>query len=369
MDPLRIGIVLNYKEAEKKKDELMRIDKYDWLKNTEEHFVILRKKKRHIPADVAIGKYIENNYNNVVIDYIVPDEISTRRFKQNDIVFVIIYDLLECFHLSDTTRFNKFKNALKNSNNIYPPYKYQKFINNKCSYYKYLADHDIPVAPTHCVSKDKWFTRNKDQYTQKIIDKVKNNGWKSIIAKPVYGQEAIDFAKFTSCKNNSLQCKKPKLKKYFARTVEHYKDIVIQEYIEGFDKENPEIRAYFINGAYMYSIITTESIVATPIQEGGRFKLSNEKYNYLRYFTQEVMDTLPKLDLPGELANPIVTRIDVGSGLKGVPYEYFINEIEFVPSLYIEDHSEPVVECIGDSLVKVGNIYKSIDQLPIEVHF
>ena len=49
--------------------------------------------------------------------------------------------------------FKKYKNALKNSPNIYPPYKYQKFINNKCSYYEFLTKKGIPFAPTFCITK------------------------------------------------------------------------------------------------------------------------------------------------------------------------------------------------------------------------
>ena len=38
---------------------------------------------------------------------------------------------------------------------------------------------------------------------------------------------------------------------------------------------------------------------------------------------------------------PILTRIDIGSGLESAPHGLFINEVEFVPSLYIEDQSCP----------------------------
>jgi hypothetical protein len=80
------------------------------------------------------------------------------------LVFIIIYDLLESFHLSDKSKFKNFEYTLKNSDNVYPPYNYQKFINNKCTYYKYLANKKIPVAPTHCISKDKWLNRESGKY-------------------------------------------------------------------------------------------------------------------------------------------------------------------------------------------------------------
>jgi len=373
---LKIGIVLNYKNAEKKKDELLNVNsrKMKWLSlaNARRYkkFCIIKNNKKFIPADVAIGIYLESKYpDKVIVDYITPNEISTRRFKKNDIVFIIIYDLLEAFHLSDRTKFNKLKLALKNSNNVYPPYKYQKFINNKCEYYKYLSKKGIPVAPTYCISKEKWYIRNPETYVNNLLSKVRHNKWESIIAKPVYGQEAIGFAKFISCEpKKGLACKKVAIKRYLSKNVPKYKSIVIQEYIKGFDKNNPEIRTYFINGKYMYSIITTSTRVAQPVQEGGSYKISQDRWNYIRRLSQHVMESLPKLDLPGEFKNPILTRIDIGSGLENVPFGYFVNEVEFVPSLYIEDQKNPVVETISESLVQVADIYSN-SKLPPNVLF
>lgn len=372
MNELKIGIVLNYKTAEKKKDELLNTHsrKLKWLSlaNTPKYskYTIIVNNKRFVPVDVAIGLFIEATYPNVKIDYIMPDEISTRRFKTNDINFIIIYDLLEAFHLSDKKKFVTFKNALKNSNNVYPPYLYQKFINNKCTYYKYLGNKDIPVAPTYCISKEKWYTRNPETYVSNLLNKIRQKNWESVIAKPVYGQESIDFAKFLKCNSdkNNLDCRKNQIIKYLGTRIPKYKSIVIQEYIPGFDKNSPEIRTYYINGEFRYSIVThSRTNGLQPVQEGGSYKLPDEDYNYIRKLSQVVMDSLPKLDLPGKLRNPILTRIDIGSGLHSVPMGYFVNEVEFVPSLYIEqiDNTKiPVIQEISQSLVEVGNIYHQL---------
>ena len=385
MENLKVGIVLNYKNAEKKKDELMEINSESYLQIANDprykQFTIMRKNKLCVPADVAIGLFLESQ--GVTVDYITPESISVKRFKKNDLVFVIIYDLLESFHLSDKTKFLKFKHVLKKSKNVYPPYEYQKFVNNKCHYYKYLDAKNIAVAPTHCITKYKWNTRDSDSYVNKLLSKIKTNKWESIITKPVYGQESKDFAKFVSnpeCKRkisctkevckSSLFCQKERFKKYLAKNIPKYKSIIIQEYIPGFDKNNPEIRCYFIDGVYAYSVVTTSHLVETPVQEGGRYRIPKENWNYLMTFSKKVMDSLPKLDLPGMYANPILTRIDIGSGLESAKLGYFVNEVEFVPSLYIEDQSFPVVEEIAKSLINVSEIYKSRrGTLPIKVHF
>lgn len=365
-----IGIVLNYKKAERKKEELLNVNskKMPWLKLAKEdkykpHVIEISKsgKKRfYVAADVAIGIYMESHFPNVVVDYITPPEISTRRFKKNDIVFIIIYDLLEAFHLSDQDIFYTFKNALKNSDNVYPPYAYQKFVNNKCKYYAYLSEKGIPVAPTYCITREKWYSKSPKKYVTNLLAKVKSKGWDSIIAKPVYGQEAIDFAKFMDCQGN-----REKLDRYLAKNVPKYKSIVIQQYIPDFDKNKPEIRTYFINGKYVYSVVTSETVVAQPKQEGGTYTIPQKEWEYILTLARKTMASLPKLDLKGQYKHPILTRIDIGSGLDGVPFGYFINEVEFVPSLYIEDQPYPVIQEIAESLLSVAKEYKKHDKVNV----
>ena len=364
MANLKIGLVLNYKKAEMKKEELLSTNSrtMKWLKLAEDEkynpFVIKIKKssktKYYVPSDVAVGIYIESHFKNINVDYITPDDISKKRFKQNDIVFVLIYDLLEAFHLSDPSIFNKYKNALQSSNNVYPPYLYQKFVNNKCDYYKYLEKKNIPVASTFCITKEKWHQNKPENYADYLMKKVKKRGWETVIAKPDYGQEAIGFAKF-DCKSISS-----KLINYLKKNVPKYKAIVFQEYIPDFDKNKPEMRTYFINGKYKYCIITNESGAKLPKQEGGSFKMTDDEYDYLKKFAEKVMKKLPRFVLDNKKEPPILTRIDIGSGLANIKYGYFVNEIEFVPSLYIEETSFPVVEEIAKSLVPVAKKYKEL---------
>jgi hypothetical protein len=366
---LKIGIVLSYLKAEKKKDELLRINltRMPWLANTREEFIIMRDGKPNIPADRAIGVYLEANFPNVTVDYILPNEISTSRFMENDIVFVIIYDLLECFHLDGKKQFKKYKTALKNSKNVYPPYKYQKFINNKCAYYKYLADKKISVVPTQCLLTKNINLKTPEKSVKLVVKKAKDYG--SIIMKPVYGQESFDFKKFLLNKNDELP--KSSIINYFKKTVPKYDALILQKYVNGFDKSNPEIRTFFINGKYFYTMATTNRLAGTrPKQEGGQYRIKPKNWKFYMNYSRKVMKILPKFDLPGQFKNPILTRIDIGSGLEGAPNSCFINEVEFVPSLYIEDQKHPVLENISESLYKVAKIYhqrKLKNQLPVKV--
>lgn len=364
---LKIGIVINYKKAEKKKEELLSITSSElpWLTLAKEKryskYIINRNGKKHVPYDVAIGLYIEHYYPKVEVDYILPHHISKSRFKQNDLVFIVIYDLLEAFHLSNKSKFKKFKHALKTSGNVYPPYEYQKFINNKCIYYKYLKEQGIKIVPTKCVTKKKWFARDSDKYVSKLVKKIKKNEWESVIAKPVFGQESIGFGKFMGTKKTGLLSKKKKLMRYFNKNFPKYKSIVLQEYIPGFDKDNQELRFFFVNGKYQYSMVTSNKEYGLSRHDGGKAKTNRKLWNSAKRLANRTIKILPKLKLPGIQKSPIITRVDIGTGLGDTPGSCFVNEVEFVPSLFVEEinHSSfPILRRVAESLVKVAGVYK-----------
>jgi hypothetical protein len=375
----RIGIVLNFKKAEKKKDELLYVNsrKKPWLQLANEPefrpYSIMRadrndELKRHVPVDVALGLYIKSMYPDVVVDFIRPDEISVSRFAQNDIVFLMQYDLLEAYHL-DRSNFVKFKKVLEKSNNVYPPYDYQKFINNKCSYYNYLEKHDIPIAPTHCIDI-KGFNRNPDTYIENLLEEIESIGWDSFIIKPVYGQESFGFGKFLNVSENRQQIK-TKLLHYFNKFADKYTGFIVQKYIAGFDKGKIEARMYFINGKYLFCMATSGLTWSAtmretrPVQEGGTFKISDTEWAYIKRLAKKVMKTLPTFNLKEGMQNSIITRIDIGSGLEGVPYSFFVNEVEFAPSFFIERQDEPVIQHIGDALVKTAEEYKNHKKIKV----
>ena len=347
---INIGIVITDPRSERKKQELVVYSKKrPWCKNIKLKYMVNRKGVLSIPGDIAIGYYIMYKYKNVKVDFIRPSEISVRRFHSNDLVFIIIYDLLESFH-TDRINFENFKRTLKNCRNVYPDYRYQKMINNKCSYYKFLEKEKINVVPTFCVSSETSSKEGLQKVVNKLFEKVKYNGWKKFIAKPVYGQESSDFRKFTP--NNTVS-----VKKYLTNAFKKYPGIIFQEYIEGFDKENPEYRMYFVGNKYVYTIITTATVVDRPKAERGNFKENNLK----RYktFSRKVLKKLPDVIVDGVKLPRLLTRIDVSCCLEG-PKSIFVNELEFVPSLYIEENTpgKPIDQLLGDKIVSITKIFK-----------
>merc|ERR1711907_136132 len=86
----------------------------------------------------------------MVVDYILPSEITLSRLNQNDLNFMLIYDILESFYNEPKNVYEQLIRTLKKAKNIFPPYDYQKYINNKCIYYEDLKNKNLPVVSTLC---------------------------------------------------------------------------------------------------------------------------------------------------------------------------------------------------------------------------
>ena len=357
---LRIGILLTEKEAERKKDELVNIKytKRPWLKRIfdkalHEKLYVNRKGKACVGGDTSIGFYILDGWDNVEIDFILPTEISEERLHSNCINFMLIYDLLESFHTDKTGKnFEALKKTLKSCKNVYPPIEYQEFINNKCSYIKHLNDNDKSVIDTKCImNKSMMPTKN---VTEKFVNKkcaelksyIDEKNWGEFIKKPVYGQESIGFKYFKKFDDKIIKkCIKDDLGKY--------PGIIFQKYIDGFDKESPEIRMYYIGDTYKYSVITTNSKVKIPNYKDENGTLVVGPMEELKRFSKSVVKSLPDINVNGVKLPRLLTRIDI-SCQKDFAKPWYVNEVEFVPSLYIQDINIIPEVCLGDQMIKIA---------------
>lgn len=337
---LRIGIILTRVKAEKKKNELVCSGtKRPWLSKASKKLGVLRNKKRAFPGDASVGVYIMNKWEGIEVDFMCPEDVTPVRLKMNQINFMLIYDVLESFHVDRPEVYRRFVNSLKGANNVYPPYSYQKFINNKCNYIKHLTNRNADYAiPTMCVTKF-------DQGTKaKVIEFGEKMGG-TFIGKPIFGQESIDFKKFDA--KASLRSNSP-LDKYIKRCSKKYPGIIFQKYIEGFDASNPEIRMYFLADKYRYSVITNDVSVRTPKQENGNMTV--EPFEALKRFAKKIVDGLPPIKVGGTDLGRMLTRVDIACGPKFAK-PWIVNEIEFVPSLYIEDVRYVPEPELGDFMV------------------
>ena len=79
--------------------------------------------------------------------------------------------------------------------------------------------------------------------------------------------------------------------------------------------------------------------------------------NKYKSLARRTLKVLPKIKIKGVTLPKLLTRVDVASGLEG-KNPHFVNEIEFVPSLYIQDHDHLIDKMLGDQMVKIMKIFK-----------
>lgn len=419
---MKLGIILNYPILELWKDELVfpNENSKQYIKNIPDHYLIYVKNTQSehnygLPYDLVIGYYIKTHYPNIDVNFMYPDEVSVEKFKENDLVFILIYDLIEALNMENMTEFKttknpyqKLKKVLKKVNNVYPPLYYQQLINSKCKYYDYLKHHNIPIVHGYCFS-----TSNKNEnVVENIIKQISLNKWDKFITKPDGGQESIKFqiwqkANKTQIVDNITYYKNyddlyRELKLYY-NDLRKYNGIIVQKFVDGFNDKNEnkksneatiELGTYFVGDQYIYSIIKNYCF-RRPIVDGGSnnyincqeecLKLNcddpctigNAKkqcvgpdidrlhYNRAVVLGKNVVKELPQISIGGVVLPKLLTRVDIGilapKYTKLVERPIFVNEVEFVPSLLHNYIDIDIFELIGKQIINILKIYnKSI---------
>lgn len=373
-EKLRIGILITEPKLEQTKEELVGNSKMmrnvcPWLPEDDNQYMLERKYKNDelktradsrgkygVPGDIAVGYYVKHNFKNVDVDFILPHEISLKRLQSNNLNFLMIYDILEAFHTDKSEGkkvYNTLKRCLKKAGNIYPPLEYQELVYSKIKYYRYMQEHNINIAPTLTMTAAEYRRFGKERAVQKVLEHVQAEKWDKFIAKPVYGQESKDVKFFTPGQKKSLDC-------YLSRCMAKYPGIVMQKAIPNFGDRltSPELRMFFCGGEYKYSACCSHKDVTFPTSEGGRLNAPMDK---LKPVIQEILKKLPDLVMPNGTKLPRwLDRLDMGYKVDG-RFEPFVNELEFVPSLYVEnippETCSDMISSMGKQMVNITKIY------------
>lgn len=407
----RIGLLLTKSKDEAKKEEIISLRKKipdrPWIKKMDKSyfsenpdFEIDRKaynlgyknvkvpRTRGIATDVSVGEYINHYYGNeFIVDFIRPSEITEERLSGNDINFLLIYDLLESFH-TDRTKgkrlYNNFKNVVKNCPNVFPNWEYQEFIDSKLLYYNFFAnttgDDAIPICPTITISKEEYDAQVAKTSTSEVaaamLAKIKEAKWDRFIGKPVYGQEAKSCKIFRDPKKLA-----ERFDKYVTETMQKYPGLIFQKFIDGFGQttECPEVRMYYVGNTYQFSMVATKDRIYTLSNEGHKPK--NRPQNASLHLPDHIkLDELKKIgdgvlaimrnklklpnhpnnDQPGNPLDLLMTRVDMGC-IRDGEFRPWVNEIEFVPSYYMEDHTHPIDGKVGKQMAKIARQYVGMD--------
>jgi hypothetical protein len=344
---MKIGFIITpYKNEELIKEELIPInDQRPWLQNVNSKFIIDFKNKEWVSDDISIYYYLKETYKQYIFEYILGnDRHIYEKVKRCDIVFLLIFDMLEAFHILSNSQFNEMKRTFMLPN-VYPPYIFQNFINNKNKYYDYLREKNINVLPMVYISSEE-FKKNPKESVKKVLD-MKRGDENSFIGKPIFGQEKIDFEIFDK------HTQKYKVVKYLERISALYDGCIFQPYIK-YLAENYEFRNYFVGDKYEYTI-RTQYIPSKESFESIFVKMDDHPDNIeILNFAKKVFSELPQLKMGNNNVDKLVTRIDISCCFDIA--KYFVSEVEFVPSLF---SSEPQVvnimidKTIGDQIIKI----------------
>lgn len=341
---------------------MLQFIKRKWLKNIDCKYII-HLDEDYAENDMEARKYIQNNGNKYVTDDIFiyyyllykygkehsflliegNDKDIENKVKSCDIVFLLIFDILEAFHTLPKPVFQKMEKIFSLPN-VFPPFSYQKLVNHKNLYYEYLSQNGINTIPSLYISTDD-FLKNPKECVEKVLHNVRGDDH-AFIGKPIYGQESIDFKLFDK------YTQPHHVHKYLERISALYKGCVFQPFIKSLSKDG-EYRVFYIGNKYVYTIKTKFNESRTYIQEK-RVTIKNDvKLKDVLKFTNKVFQTLPKLKIGGKHVDKLLTRIDVNCCYND---NYFVSEIEFVPSLFINTVDNLLVDKkIGDQIIKISN--------------
>jgi len=408
MSKKRIGILLTDSKSEAKKEEIIslrrRVPPRPWIKEvdfkTNPDFRIERDayklkyfdtevpKTIGIATDVSIGEYLKMYHGDTFeIDYIRPKDISKERLAQNDINFLIIYDLLESFHIDRSKGkrvYHNFLDAVRSANNIFPNWELQEFIGSKLMYYNHFKNVGIPIVPTHTLTRDEFAEQitmetaaggaegAADRVVKSILATIQRENWGKFIAKPVLGQESKACKTFRPCANLERM-----FTKYVVTTMKKYPGIIFQKFITGFGEsiEVPEVRTYWVGEEYQFSMVATHNKIYCLAEEGhkplgrkqnGMMRLPKPAdLETLKSIARRVMEVLQskvtRTSPDGKTLPLLMTRVDMGVMQDG-EFKPWVNEVEYVPSYYVEDHTHPIEGTVAKQCAVIAKMFLGIER-------
>lgn len=328
---MRIGFIITDCPSEEiAGDEMLVIDRSrPWLEDAPPKFVHSYKKKPAVTYDVSVALYVKKTYPGVHVDMIMPDDTTPTRLRNNDMNFLLIFDIVDSWHSKTTEARKSFVKANTEADNVFPSGYYQKLVAHKNLYYEYLRNAGIPVADFLYFSSSTYKKEGADGVIRTLRRQMKAKKWKDFVAKPVLGQGSADFKFFPSSVEDH------RLAGYLEKIFKvGYPGVIFQVFVEGFADKTPEFRQFYVDTDYWFTMVTDEQHEdeRQPKSEGGTFP-DNKQLRDARRLGDEVIAKLPPQFTVGKTALPrLLTRVDVGCC---VNRKMFCSEVEYVPSLFI----------------------------------
>lgn len=321
-------------------NDYVKPKKQPWLKDVQ--IVKKGQYKGLIPFEKALQAALLHKYKDVEVSFI--NKFDEKLLEKNDVNFLVSLNLLAAWEKSDAEYERVLKLMQKPSLNFYPNLKEQFFLFDKGDYLKYYEKKGIPIAPT--------FVIRDNRNPQKIVQKVKKEGWKSFVLKPHRAYANIGIGKFDRkhAAINSIASKSNNSETLLHSTISNpnvetevskfltknkkFPAFVCQEVMDGFAKFW-EIKSFWIGGEFKYyvamkaadKVFSESKIYGSNPEEFG--KVSPKVLKQIKKMGRKVVDLFPKMNPKSK--PPLYLRIDFGccrdNTMDGV--NYFLNEIEY----------------------------------------
>eukprot|EP00933_Yihiella_yeosuensis_P005184 TRINITY_DN109659_c0_g1_i1.p1 TRINITY_DN109659_c0_g1~~TRINITY_DN109659_c0_g1_i1.p1 ORF type:complete len:472 (-),score=127.47 TRINITY_DN109659_c0_g1_i1:252-1667(-) len=286
-------------------------------------------------ADVAIPWYIHKHFGDEIeVDMIFPEEITTKRLKSNLVNFVIGYDVINSV-FEGPKRYKEVTNSFKKCGNLMPSWEVQDFIYYKSRYMQACMDAGVPMAPTI-------FAMKGNRSPAKLLKEIKARGWQTFVMKQSMMAFSLGF-----CKLKVEDCEKdPKILKDYFKDYADCPEYVVQEAVEGFVR-NWETRCFWFNGEFLYAIANKAAVSTEDGKEvivTGN-DIPREFLENAKRIGKEALKVLPQLKAPnGQPLGMTLIRTDIGcsdSQLHDINTNwdpnaktFFLNEIEYGGTTY-----------------------------------
>ena len=310
-----------------------------------------------VPSDVAMAMFMQHRWSRSRIDCLLGDEaVSARRLNPYDMV-VVVYDAIEVFHCGGRARTcprlaTRMERALATTSAFVVPYpKFHKYIITKPRYYRDLEEANIPVAPFLRITPAAALS-DVASLKAKLLAKE----WKGAIIKPSYAGYSMGIRVLKDIRRTKVRT----IRAHFQRLQRYgFPNVTIQEFVPSFGKHH-EIRTYWLEGRYAYSVATLTDAVGgegglsineydTFVSEGG--SLPDSVKRELKILGREVLQALPQYPYP----HPLL-RIDFGCCLATADdcsNTYFVNEVETMACNLLASHTTyPIVEKLAGALYR-----------------
>lgn len=362
---MNIGIIVTpFIEEEINKVEVINIDlinkiEKDCYVQIPDKYKFIDNKKTFVSSDIMIINYLKCIYNDVNINILNPLTLTNRDLEQNDLNFILTYDVIEAFHTLPYNLYLKYKNTIYNAKNMYPNIEFQKFISYKSIYYSYLKEKNINIQDFYIIYNTSYYEKELNDFFKYKEDQK----WDNYVLKPLYGQESIGVSFIK--KNMKIYNIQQKVEKIFYAK---FPGLIFQKEIKKYLKNNilkEEFRVYFIGEKYMYMTseiwneATKDNNYKVNIENTYQIEPSDKVFKIID-FAKNIIGILPKIIINDINLKYLLLRIDITYDNDD---NLIISEIEYVPSLHVDLFTNDKMkslhshQVLGDNIVLITQDY------------